>query len=335
VTTNDPWASLNPSVDEKSINARRVDDIHPWSFYWGRDKKGSCLLVLRLDAAIPPPERLPTLKGLEVLFLTATDDARTRLIIRLLDGQLRDVFWRLCEDVLARASRGRSEAEALMISLTRLWKWHYLLRGGSSGLLSPDEQRGLVGELLVLEKYLLAHLQPAEAVNGWRGPLGAPQDFVVRGIGVECKANSGPTSDRVRISSEHQLSLTSLSRLFLHVCVLDPQTETSEGAFTVTDVAQRILSFLSGTNQVAHERFEALLAAAGFDFADDYSGFLWRGGERAIYEVISTFPRLTPDSIPEGVLQVKHTLLLTSCESFLTSPSALTGALQGSGNYVA
>jgi hypothetical protein len=135
---------------------------------------------------------------------------------------LRDIFFQLCIDIMGSAARAESEAEALSTTVARTWRWHHLLRGGSSGLLSPEQQKGLIGELLVLEKDLLPVLSPAEAIAGWRGPLGAAKDFLIGKVAIESKALGRSTSPAVLVNSEFQLDETVVKRLFLHISVLDP-----------------------------------------------------------------------------------------------------------------
>ena len=59
--------------------------------------------------------------------------------------------------------------EAVSRFLSRAWIWHRLLKSGSSGLLSDIEQRGLIGELRVIERYLLDIVSPQTAIEGWTG----------------------------------------------------------------------------------------------------------------------------------------------------------------------
>ena len=70
----------------------------------------------------------------------------------------------------------------MAVTVSRAWRWHHLLKGGRDGRLSPDEQKGLIGELLVFEAILLEKLSPANAINCWTGPLGAPKDFEIGGV---------------------------------------------------------------------------------------------------------------------------------------------------------
>ena len=123
--------------------------------------------------------RLPQIRDIEVT-LSDTDQHGTRTLgLKLRDSSLQDIFHTLCVDIVSAAARAASEPDAVNTALRRTWRWHHLLRGGRSGLLSPEEQKGLIGELLVLERFLLPLLPASVAVAAWLGPLGSPKDFEV------------------------------------------------------------------------------------------------------------------------------------------------------------
>ena len=75
--------------------------------------------------------------------------------------------------------------------LARTWRWHRLLQGSRDGRLGDEEQKGLIGELVVLERRLLRLLpvlRALDAVRSWTGPLDTPRDFEISRIHVEAKA---------------------------------------------------------------------------------------------------------------------------------------------------
>ena len=109
----------------------------------------------------------------------------------LRNSNQRDIFQTLCLDIISAAARAESEAQAVSAALMRTWRWHHLLRGGRGSLLSPEEQKGLLGELLVLERILLPRMDAASAVTAWRGPLGAPKDFEIARVAIEAKTRRG------------------------------------------------------------------------------------------------------------------------------------------------
>jgi hypothetical protein len=321
-----PWSELTVPSDKNAISARRVNEQTRWDFYWGCDSERNCLLVLRHEVVSGPRNRLPRLKGVDVFVQQGEENVKPSLVLRLLDGALRDIFYQLCSDVVASTAECRSESEAVATTVARTWRWHHMLRGGGSGLLSVEEQKGLMGELIVLERYMLPSFSVTDCLTAWLGPLGSPQDFVLGATGIESKSRSSRGSGEVQISSEHQLDNSALQSLFLHVSVFD-SAEHADDAFTVSDVARRIRSRFAAGDTFIAERYDALLTAAGFRYEDDYSDFPWKGGGGSIYEVRQNFPALTPGNIPKETRGVKYMLSMGDCSQFLVAPADLVQAL--------
>ena len=188
MVSNDPWKDLSPPSVAKAISAKRVDAGIPWDFFWARSFDGFCLLVVQHAEDSTPQGKLPHLQGIEVSETDGTDGVQRLLILKLLDSSQRDLFHRLCSDILSCAETAKSEKEMLGVVLSRTWRWHHLLRGGSDRRLSAEEQKGLIGELLVLERYLFPSCLPMEALSAWGGPMGSPKDFEMGQVGIEVKA---------------------------------------------------------------------------------------------------------------------------------------------------
>lgn len=328
MTTPDPWSRLGRGVREGTAAALRVDPEAPWNLFWARDADGRCMLVLRHRRESAPSVRLPRLRALEVKEVTGEPDGDA-LVLCLADVTLKDLFYRLCMDVVERIAEARSEQEAVAVAVARAWRWHYLLRGGGGGLLSERKQLGLIGELLVLESYFLALMPPAAAVAAWVGPLDAPQDFRHGNVAVEAKCRVIEDAGEALISSEHQLDLSGLTSLFLHVSRCRRPESTGEESFTVNEVADRIGRRLAAEDSMAAARFTGLLSAAGFDFADDYSASRWTGALHSVYRVTSAFPRLSAGDLPGGVHDVSYAVALAGTADFLVARDDVLTALGG------
>ena len=156
----------------------------------------------------PAVTRLPQIRDIEVSLSDADDawnaDPRAQAARLLPGGPLPHALPRHRVFGCARAV---SEPDAVNTALRRTWRWHHLLRGGRSGLLSPEEQKGLIGELFVL-----GALSPPAAPSLSRssrhgsGPLGSPKDFEVRSAGDRGQGTARERASRTwRITSEHQL----------------------------------------------------------------------------------------------------------------------------------
>ena len=325
----DPWAEIDPPSIADSVAARRVDTNLPWDFFWARGVDGSVLLTLSHATGSAPTTHLPRLRDIEVT-LSPPDGSDTQLLaFQLLDPNQRDIFQTLCRDIISAAARAESEAGAVSAALMRTWRWHHLLRGGHHTLLSPEEQKGLLGELFVLERLLLPRMDATSAVTAWRGPLGAPKDFDIARVAIEAKTRRGGATPSLSITSESQLDEGGVDSLFLHVVELDEApTETTHGV-TLHDVAERIRERLFSLDPGSCGILETRLSAAGYRVEDDYSSHPWMEGASRIFLVTGNFPRITSSEIRSGVSNVRYSVSLADCEPFATSVSALDEALAG------
>ena len=328
--SDNPWREIETPKDAAGFNARRIRGAgsSAWGLYWGVDRHRHCLLILQHDADRRPTHRLPTLRGLRVETHTTEDEREALLVLRLTAGEHRDLFFRLCDDIVKATQVADSSEEALERLVVRTWRWHRLLRGGRDGRLSREEQKGLIGELRVLEQHLLPTVGAADAVRSWVGPLGEARDFRIGLIGVEAKARA-PLAPTVRISSPEQLDSTDTSRLFLHVTDIAEGTEDSDSAWTVTDAVSRARDAIVDRDMSAVGEFEDRVLSVGFDWADDYSDHPWTVDGASLYEVVEGFPRITPSDIPGGVDDVRYGIVLAGCEDFRVQAQDLTSAITG------
>ena len=328
---DDPWRGIDPVIETSHINAQRVEDVGSltWGLYWAIDSQNNCLLVLQHHSEYRCSRHLPKLRGLLIESLPTEGLSGECLVIRLTDSKQREIFHRFCMDIVIATKPACSEEEAVERFLVRTWRWHYLLKGGTDGRLSKEEQMGLIGELCVLKHRLLPLISPVYAVRAWRAPFGASRDFQVDLIGIEAKTFS-PHVPTIWISSAEQLDATGTIRVFLHV------TEVSESSgpesVTITDVVASIRDTITSRDKSAAILFEECLNATGFDWSDDYFDNKWLIGDSSIYEVVEGFPRITPPMLLQGVEKVQYAISLSLCESFRVDMSALDEAISGEGD---
>ena len=329
MTSDDPWNHIDsPPAGSSRINARRVAPETPWNLYWAVDSDRNLLLILQHGGEVSKPGRLPRFRGLRVEAQPADDGTDERIVIRLTDREQRDIFLRFCRDIVEATALAKTEEQAVERFLARTWRWHRLLQGARDNRLDDKEQKGLIGELLVLQRHLLPVLGAVDAVRCWTGPLGTHQDFEISRLHVEAKVR-GSSTHRVTISSEHQLASASADTLFLHVTEVAVSAENAAGAITVTDVASKIRTLMAGQDMAAVELFESRLDAIGFDWMDDYSDKPWLIGDESLYEVREGFPRITPAKVPHGAGDVRYTISLPECEAFRIAPTALAVEISG------
>ena len=312
--TDSPWEGLAAG----GIDARRVDPSLRHDYFWIMSAHAEPGLLLRLAVDTEEIRPLPRMRNLEVAY---RDVGGSRALVLLLkDAEQRELFGSLCHDIVSAGDGANDNQDALHRSLRRTLRWHHLLRGGRSDLLSLEEQRGLLGELEFLRR-LIELVGTRAALEAWRGPAGASKDFELDGCLVEVKARRGAARPFVQISSEDQLSDVDGCRLFLVVSSVDAAIKPN--GKTLTDYVAELDRAISETDTEAYGLWEEALLASGFDFADDYSERRWTIGKSAEYEVVSGFPRIG-NPVPGGVSGVRYSISLEACEPF----SAASGELQ-------
>jgi hypothetical protein len=325
--TEHPWQELTVPTGPGVVNARRVDASLQRDFFWARDAQGKYLLLLRYGSDARPTGELPRLKAIGVEVYAPQAGEPEFLAFKLLDSSYRDIFERLCLDIVASSSRASVDEEAIQIALGRTWRWHHLLRGGGTGRLSPEEQKGLFGELLVLERVLIPNLPLLAAVSAWQGPAGAPKDYAIGRIAIEVKTHRGSATPFVSISSEHQLDSSGVDALFLAVIELDAAPAQSESGTSVCEAAKRIRDYIHHAAPAGVATFEHLVEAAGLGWDDDYTDTRWLEGQIRFYRVQDGFPRISADQISPGVSHVRYSISLLACQPHETDEADLIATL--------
>lgn len=328
MTSDDPWSDLEPPAASDIINARRVDGKLRWGFFWAKGVDRRCLLILQHDPSSSSKSPLPKMRGIETSESDPDDGGQRMLSLKLIEAQHRDIFVKLCRDIVNASSSAETEQEAVETFLARTWRWHHLLRGGGDHRLSAEEQKGLIGELLVLHGLLMPEIGIRDAIKAWRGPTGAPKDFEVGRICLEVKARRGAARPFVAISSEDQLDPAGTDALFLYVVEIDVAPENSDAAFTLTDIARRVRDAVD-LDQVTIELFEQLLVASGFLWDDDYTDFRWIAGPHRLFRVQDDFPSITRAEVGAGVSRVRYEVSLTECDPYRIADADFKLMLKG------
>ena len=114
-------------------------------------------------------------------------DPRTILRVILEDDSFLEIFAVLSVDLVNAVRAEQTTGAGLRRCIDRLAMWQVLFERVPAEGLSEEAQRGLFGELAILENFCLAELDKSEAVSSWTGPDAAHQDFKIGGAAVEVK----------------------------------------------------------------------------------------------------------------------------------------------------
>lgn len=320
--TDTPWQNLGTG----GVDSRRVDHAGKWNFFWVMMSGEDPALALVLDKPPVPAPRLPKLRSLETGFAILKE--RTAFYLRLKDHAQIELFETLCRDVATSTEQAASESEVLTRAIGRTSRWHHLLRGGRDDGLSEDKQKGLIGELAVLE-WLSILIGPRAAITAWIGPMGSPKDFELHGHCIEVKTRRAASQPYVRISNEFQLADVDDHQLWLGVMAVDKVAEPF-GHTLDYFVAHAAAHFRDGDADIAL-LWENAISATGYRIEDDYSDIRWVDSSPSWHEVRDGFPRVDLP-LRDGVGGLKYAIALAACAPFEVDETVVKEALsKGSG----
>ncbi len=210
--------------------------------------------------------------------------------ITLRNMQLESVFTDLVQEALRRIENGYGPEAAVQGAIQDF-----------RSLLLPEKAQdipittivGLIGELIVLEK--LVARAPA-SVHAWMGPTSQRHDFRHELISIEVKTSGRSDATRVQVNGPEQLLPPAGGQLYLaHV-----RLERSEkGGHSVAALCKAILAH--GADQIVLSERLARLECHDPE-ADEWNHASFALEGLDLYRVGPTFPRITPDSFPDGML---------------------------------
>ena len=252
------------------------------------------------------PESIADMRGLRVVI----DVAGQHLIVELADDRLCELYYGLLEDLILVLNRSKPESSPVATVVERLTLWRRLFSESVNDGLSPEEQRGLFCELICLRDVILKRLTPSDSVAMWKSPLRASQDFFNESVAIEVKSRFRKGNSHVRISSENQL-VCGPRRLFLAIYALDSGAGCSLNAL-VAEISE-VLSEAPAA-QIAFS--DALIRYGYLDIHRsryDQPAFT---ANPSFFEVKTGFPRIQPESLDTGVINVAYDLELVACVPF-------------------
>jgi len=275
---------------------------------------------------------LPCSKGFEIRQAVLSEDRGHHATLQLIlnDRRYQDIFSRLTEDVASFCSRESSEKAMIQALLMRLAMWQQFLdRYGAEGL-STAAQQGLYGELRFLHDYLIPSVGVEKAVQAWKGPHRAQQDFQMSGVAIEVKTSAAKQHQKVSIASEQQLDDTGLNALYVYHLSLRELHGSGE---TLPGIVDRIREQISD-DPVVSTLFEDLLIKAGYlnEHREKYedTGYADRTGQ--IFRVREGFPRITERSLFNGVGDVQYSVSLSACAPFVVDDDVFRIEIAGCRN---
>lgn len=306
-----PWSSLlRPVAGE--IGSRRVNAESAHGLYFAQDHAQKYMFAFTLTKPPATQEGVP-LNGISI-FHTQVHKSPA-IVLSLKDNKDWPIFLKICLDLYDITEQEKTEKKAVDAFYNRLRYWQYFLKRNTEDTLSKEEQLGLIGELLILEKYVLSNHKALDAVNFWTGAEDDVQDFSIGKNRIEVKASASPSKNEVFISSLEQL-YNKECPIYLTVVYLGQAAADAENAISLFSLAERIAGYVKEQNVSAYEAFIQKLSMRGLFLDGSYNDSFYLPSSVKAYSIRDEFPRITPPDVRHGISKAKYSINLTFCADY-------------------
>ena len=154
-------------------------------------------------------------------------------------------------------------------------EWSDFFKKANSSKLSPNEQKGLIGELSLLN-YFIDKTGINSALGSWRGPISSSKDFIFDSTAFEVKCcEPSLASSDIKISSLDQLLIKPYKNLYLVIYEIAPSSAQSKNSFTLYSLVQQIYDKIGSNNYQSKSTFNQLLSDYGCSSLEEYSDIQW------------------------------------------------------------
>lgn len=295
--------------------------------FWPGGRSG--LLVQGVGQVDALAERMPRCRGVRVMHEERDEpngEVLTQVAVVLEEERLREIFAVLAADLVNAIVAETTVPAALRRCVDRLCMWQGLFERLSPEGLSDERQRGLFGELLLLDSLLLGESGHLPGVTAWTGPDASHQDFLIAGVAIEAKTTLTKRHARIAIANERQLDERAHDALFLASVRLE---ESEAHGTSLPDMVGGLRGRLAGEESAARLFDERLLMADYLDVHAPLYDARWRAAAVRWYRVEGDFPRLTEANLPAGVGDIRYSIIADDLGPWEVGEDAVRARLGG------
>lgn len=300
--------SENAHFSEGEFVLRLVSSDVPFKIFVGLDLDHKRLLAL--ETSIKTPDILLETEAISY-FRQQRLSGEWLLVLRLEKIELTPVFGRLCQDLIDTAISIQTQTGLVKFFIERLHLWKKLFQDGNNGLLEKHQIKGLLAELITLERLLDIREDKLTTLVAWTGPQRADQDFVFSDLAIEVKAIS-PSTTKIGISSIEQLE--AIQQLELWVYMLRDSGNQPESV-NLNSQYMKIESKLS-SEPMPLKIFREKMLDAGYVEHEYYENFNFMIMDFIKFEVLDSFPKLTREHMHAGITNATYSISIDALTDF-------------------
>ena len=289
---------------EKIVKLLQDDNYH--CLYIAQDRKDNLYIFIEFESDVTlRTYTFPVIEGirLEISHDRIRED-RKYLCVMKEDKCPPEIFISFSLSI-SEALKGISNDIKIIEKLENILNDYSNLFSLKKNSIGKSAEQGLFCELYYLQELIRKHGD--EAVSFWCGPEKNKHDFVISSLqqAVEIKSTAGQEQLIVSISNENQLSTAGLKELKLIVYVVESLDTGNSVDQIINDVLKSI------TSVDLRKNFISKLAMVGVD-PNVYEGeYRFRIDSSHVFVVDSSFPKISKDTIPSNIYDVKYRLNLS------------------------
>ena len=293
------WRALDGC--SKHEGWRTIQITHACSFRLraGRYFPGNeeALLVGFSSVHVPPVDQLPQGYGFIVSKCNLESDSAdgTWISLRRQSAGNLELFARMSDDIVTTLEGLRTTTDYGLFNafITRIRAWQEFMKRDGDGLLGPEAEIGLFGELELLLDIMSTGVSHLNMVNAWQGPMGGLHDFVFDTGAMEVKTTMSPNGFPANIGSLEQLDNSHVCPLYL----VGIRLSSNPSGKTLPEQIGALRDLMRD-DPVALAILNSRLIHGGFiDAVADHYFRRFIRTDRRILEISTEFPRLTRENV--------------------------------------
>ncbi len=287
----------------------RVDGTHPLNLYIGLDEKSRWSLLLISDTEPPTLESSKMISAQK----RRRPDSKWTLSLSLVDDAYKEMFLLFCGDIIDSSRVILDRKKAVKFIARRYKEWREMLASSRRDTLSPNEIKGLLGEMYYLQNYLAPLYGIEKAALSWTGPRKLPQDFIVDETWYEIKTILSSGTE-ISISSIEQLDCSNPGELA--VIHADKTSVTNGQAVNLNQIYHQILMQIQ--DDMVKAEFSSMLLQYGYFPREEYESaeYTFEIKDVLRFAVTSAFPCLRRNGLPSSILKAEYSISLPSISAF-------------------
>ena len=302
------WRALSAGEPRAGWRTIPITVRAPCTFLAGKRMPGGheSLLIGFRDIRTIPDSGLPQGRGFEIRRLGDDPTGAGQLMLALTrrEGGSSELFAMMAKDLveLVDGSSAVGEHGVLHGVLERIRAWQEFMDRHKEGVLSAEDEQGLFGELVVLERMMELGVPATEILEAWQGPRDGLHDFMLGTGAIEVKSTIAADRFLARISSLDQLDENLRQPVFLAAVRL----ALRPSGITILEMADAVRLRLR-RGQAGLATFETRLMQAGLvrPTAERYTRRFLHAST-ACLALHKDFPRLTRTNVHSAITTARY-----------------------------